>query len=69
MSSGKWRPFCLGLNVLSSMLFYVAGVLLGWQKTFYQPKWNELRADEAFLKYGVDFNTYRTLLICMIYNT
>ena len=34
ISSGKWRPFCFSLNVLSSTLWYTALVTL-WMPTTY----------------------------------
>ena len=34
MSSGKWRPFCLGLNVLTTKHFSLGGLLNNYNTTF-----------------------------------
>ena len=65
MSSTKWRPFCLGLNVLTTQCAYfwdflhVLPRLSNWTLGFYFPQWNTLSFVGHWSTIILDMRWYR----------
>ena len=78
MSSGKWRPFCLGLNVLNQDCFIDPATIVRSQKTYYEIKTQYVRRNDvsskerpwhAHVACGTISTTVRHLGLCHFHAT